>query len=171
MGQEPSAFQDTETLSLALAAQMISIAKNINLETANKEALGALDSGKAFEVFEKVCRHQGGDLNSLPMPTQKLEVKTSSSGYLKAINSESVGVAGISLGAGRRVITDKINPVAGIQTHKKIGDHLNSGETIFTIHSDSSASGSHEAATLLQSCYELSSEKVTPEQLILQTGL
>jgi thymidine phosphorylase len=47
-----------------------------------------------------------------------------------------VGYAGIILKAGRQVASDKINPVAGIRVHKKVGDAVSKGDVLWTIMSD-----------------------------------
>jgi pyrimidine-nucleoside phosphorylase len=162
-----SDFKDTESLSLDLAANMISIGKKISLEEARIQALNALNSGQAYEKFAEICQLQSGRISELPQPSKILKIKSPNSGYLKNYNTELIGVAGISLGAGRKLISDKINPVAGIEIHKKIGDKIEANELLFTIHTDDKQFGVQEAENLLNKSYLLSEQKTDSEMLIL----
>lgn len=162
-------FADTEKLSVELAAHMISIAKNKSFDDCKAEALEALDSGKAYEKFAEVCKRQGGQVENVPMPSQKYEIQSPSAGWLETFNSEQIGVAGINLGAGRKLITDKINPVCGIELHKKIGDRIERGESIFTIHTDQRGHGVEEACRLLEQCFSLSASETDKPTLIFET--
>lgn len=156
LGRTHTDFYDTEDLSLKLASQMISIGKNISVNEATKFATQALDSGKAFSKFEEITKIQGGQLNSLPLPTKQFKIKAKRSGYLATINAEKVGLAGIELKAGRRVVSDRINPISGIEVHKKLTNQLAAGETLFTIHTDNAALGVEEAQQILDQCYDIS---------------
>ena len=114
-------FSDTEELSVELASQMVCLAKKISVSEAKVQVEEALESGKAFDKFSEICRLQGGDLNKLPLPNKVTHVTTQEKGYIADINSELIGLAGIELKAGRRLVSDKIDPVTGIEVHKKIG--------------------------------------------------
>ncbi|MEM7646588.1 MAG: thymidine phosphorylase, partial [Pseudomonadota bacterium] len=161
-------FQDTEELSIELASQMIAISKKTNQEEARKMALDSLNSGRAYEKFAQVCSLQGGDLQQLPEPTESKEIKAQKDGFLEELNSEKIGIAGISLQAGRRVLTDKINPVAGIEIHKKLGDSVKQGDTLFTIHTDKNQNGIDEAESLLKTCHQITESKPKEIPLILE---
>ena len=168
MGNSYKEFSDTELLSLELSAKMISIGLKCNYDEAMNKAKEALDSGKAYEKFEEVCKIQNGNLDQLPLPTEKIEIKAESSGFLSSINSERVGVAGISVQAGRKIITDQINPVTGIEVHKKISDEIQTGDLVFTLHLDPTKNGAEDAEMILKNCFDIADQAPETHPLILE---
>ncbi|MCB0377655.1 MAG: thymidine phosphorylase [Bdellovibrionales bacterium] len=160
-------FSDTQELSVKIAAQMVSMAKGLSFEHAEQEVISALTSGKAYEKFYQVCEAQGGDLDKLPHSSLLTTITASRTGYLHQIQTENVGLAAIALGAGRRVISDIIEPTAGLRLHKKIGDKVTSGEPLFSIYGKSSSSADG-ASSLLDSCYQISDHIPVHEPLIIE---
>lgn len=158
-------FSDTEELSIELSARMISIGLDVGIDEGRQRAREVLNNGKAWEKFEEVCKLQGGDASKLESPHNKVDVLAREDGFLEFINGEEVGIAGISIGAGRKKITDKINPLTGIEVHKKIGDSVSKGEAIFSVHSDKKALGVEQATLRLSACFTIS--KQTQEKLPL----
>lgn len=159
-------FKDTEELSVALATKMVAVGKQISESRARAEVESALETGRAYDLFAEVTKYQGGDLSKLPMPTEKTVVTSPETGYLESINGEAVGVSGIMIGAGRKVVSDKINPVSGIEIHHKIGDQIEKGDPLFTVHTDKSKAGVEEALKILKTSFELSEKSVEPDTLI-----
>lgn len=130
-------FEDTRELSLVLSAEMLLLAGHVKThEDGYKKATQVLESGKAYEKFFETCRLQGGNLYKLPKPTKFLEIKATEDGYVKSFDTKSVGYAGIILEAGRQKSSDKINPVAGIKIHKKVGDKVSKGDVLWTLTSN-----------------------------------
>jgi thymidine phosphorylase len=74
-------------------------------------ARSILESGRAYEIFETICRAQGGDLAALPHATEKIDVDVPRDGFVFSVNTEQVGLASLVLGAGRFKSTDAIDPV------------------------------------------------------------
>ena len=166
-GLEPSHFSDTRELSVELAAHMLVVghaAKNI--EEARTTCEEALQSGKAFEKFSMMCRQQGGNLQKLPLPKKAIPVVSNSDGFVQSFNTETVGVAGIALGAGRKQISDILDPLCGIQIHKKMGEAVKSGETLFTIYPGEQERGVEDAKKLLQASINIADSPVQTESLI-----
>ena len=133
-GEKEAEFEDTRELSLELAAHMLELggkAKSILEARALAETL--ITSGRAMEKFEEVCRAHGGDLKSLPRPPAQETLTARNSGFLYSYDVEQVGLASLSLGAGRKAASDKIDPVAGIKIHRKIGHSVTRGEPLFTL--------------------------------------
>lgn len=164
-------FKDTEDLSVKLAAMMIAMAKNISLNDAEQQALAALDSGKAYEVFEKICTLQGGRLHTIPNTTYKRAFIARKTGHLAYQKMEQMGVAGILLKAGRRLITDAIDPRTGIEVHKKWGEFVTAGETLFTLHTDEKNSGFQDACQCLEQVVLIQEEPIQENKLIWQSLL
>lgn len=164
-------YADTRELSLQLSAHMIHLSgKTKSFEEAYKMAEDALVSGKALAVFEKMCGKQGGNLSEIRYAKKQLKVNSTSSGYITNYNVEKVGIAGIVLKAGRRITEDVIDPLTGIEFHKKIGDPIKAGETIFTIHCDDESLLS-ETEHLLHQAVTVSLEKPIEHKLIKEVLL
>lgn len=161
-------FSDTEELSLILAAQMIAIGKNISFDDAKNEALNALNSGKAFECFEKVVEAQGGDLDHLPKSEPTETFVANSSGYISEINTEKLGLASIALGAGRKKLTDALDPKAGLFMHKKIGDNINPGDPLVSLYFDGLSTRKDEALKILSSAFTFNEQKPKSMPLVLE---
>lgn len=159
-------YADTRELSLHLSAHMIHLSgKTRTVEEAYSLAKEALVSGKALEIFEKMCGKQGGNLEALAFAKKQFAVSATSSGYLSSFNVENIGLAGILLKAGRRVTEDIIDPLSGIEFHKKIGDKVMLGETIFSIHCDDESLVTN-TKNFLNESFTILEQKPLPHKLI-----
>jgi pyrimidine-nucleoside phosphorylase len=162
-------YQDTRELSLQLSAHMILMGgKAASLGDAYAVAKEVLTSGKAYKKFEEMCGAQGGNIHALPVAKQQLKVVASTSGFLNSYNVEKIGLAGIILRAGRQKTDDVLNLVSGIEFHKKLGDVITAGETLFTIHGDEQALF-ESAQKILWTSFEISQQKPLAHVLIKQT--
>jgi len=99
-------------------------------------------SGAALDKFKQLVRAQGGDVSYVEDP-QKLpqaaliEISTAPrSGYLSQVHARVVGEMAVVLGAGRSKKGQAIRHDVGIEIHHKVGDFLNAGDPLFTIHAD-----------------------------------
>lgn len=164
-------YEDTRELSLQLSAHMIHLSgKTKSIEDAYTLAVDALVSGRAFEIFDKMCGKQGGNLAGLSFSKKQFPVVATSSGFVSEFNVEKVGIAGIVLKAGRRITEDVIDPLTGIEFHKKIGDSIKSGETLFTIHCDNESLVA-ETTKFLNQSVTISAQKPNPHKLIKEVLL
>lgn len=157
-------YEDTRELSLQLSAHMIFLAakkmsslKVNTIEEAYELAKKTLVSGAAYSKFVELCQIHKGDLNKLPMPTVAHKIQASTSGFLAEYNTEAIGYAGVALKAGRLQTSDTINPVSGIEFHKKIGDEVRSGDVIYTLHGDHTTDFA-PALERLQSSFSLAAQ-------------
>lgn len=159
-------YEDTRELSLRLSAQMLFLAgAGPSEEACYKQAVEILRSGKAMAKFEELCRIHGGNLEKLPRPKISIPVLSGKSGFIHGFNTESIGVAGIIIKAGRAQTTSPIFPTAGIEFHRKIGDEIKAGDTIFTLHGDDKAD-LQAAISLLESAVNISLPKCVKPSLI-----
>ena len=74
-------------------------------------------------------------------------------------------MAAMRLGAGRAKKGEAIDHAVGIVLHSKIGDHVEKGEKILTVHARSEEAV-QEAESRLLSAYAWSEEPVEPPPLI-----
>ena len=129
-------WEDTRQLSLELAAHMLlQSGRSTSLQTARVLAEQTLQSGRAYEKFLQVVRAQGGDLSKVPQAPHQHVWASKRSGFVGSIETFEIGYALVELKAGRRLKADPVDPAAGIQIHKKIGDSVAAGEPICTLFS------------------------------------
>ena len=103
--------------------------------------------------------------NKLHQPKFSNNVIAEDSGYIQSMDTYKIGLSTIELGCGRKKTTDIVDPTAGIQFDKKIGDKVNKGDTILKYFNsdDNKLIG---AETLLRNCFQIGEDKVN-HKLIL----
>lgn len=133
---------DLYEISVALAGNMIALAKGISEEQGCVEAENALSGGAAFIKMREWIAAQGGDVALIDdtllfaEPDYSMKIKANTSGFITEMNCEKVGTAAAVLGAGRLKKDDKIDLTAGIMLSKKTGDYISFGEEIATLYSN-----------------------------------
>lgn len=161
-------YDDTRELSLRLSAHMLLLAGIGNTaEESYRIATETLVSGKAMAKFEELCKIHGGDLNNVPKPKHSVVIKSEKDGFVQGFNTESIGVAGILIKAGRAITADIIAPTAGIEFHAKVGDEVKTGDTLFTLHGDDKDL-LQSAVPMLKSAINISLQKIAKPSLILK---
>ena len=138
-----NSITDLMEVTLTLSAHMLLLAgKANNLKEATSTLQGHIDTGRAFEKFMMMIEMHDGDTNVisnpqlLPKANIQHEYLAEHTGYITEISAEKVGRACLELGAGRRAVTDKIDYAVGISNIHKIGDSVEQGESIMTIHAN-----------------------------------
>ena len=63
-----------------------------------------------------------------------LEVTATDAGYVSAIDGEALGLAVVSLGGGRQVETDVIDPAAGLSDIVALGCRIAPGDVLARVH-------------------------------------
>jgi pyrimidine-nucleoside phosphorylase len=158
---------DLRELCIETAARMFLLGGRVTkLDEGRQLSTDLIASGKALEKFGEMIRAQGGDdrvierPNRLPPARATVELKSKSSGYVAAIMCEWIGTASVVLGGGREKKEDSVDPAVGLIVHKKIGDRVNSGEPLVTIHYNSDTRLA-EAQTLIETAYRIESQPPT----------
>lgn len=111
-------------------------------DSAIKALQESLDNGDAFNKLKEMVDWQGGDVsyienpNKFPLANHIVEVKSDVAGHIARIDALMIGESAMRLGAGREKLEDKIDMSAGIVLNKKIGDTIEVGETLCTIHTN-----------------------------------
>jgi pyrimidine-nucleoside phosphorylase len=83
-----------------------------------------------------------------------VDVLSPSPGFITATNCENLGIALAMLGGGREKKEDAIDHAVGLEFHKRIGDRVEKGEPLVTIHYNSGAKLA-EAQNLIANSYEI----------------
>ena len=124
-----------------------------------------IDSGTALKKLAELVEAQDGeardvyDTARLPLAPVQLEVPSDASGYLSHIECEKVGLISMHLGGGRATKESAIDLSVGLVLHKKVGDHVEKGESLGTIHA-ANMEKAQEAAELLRACCSFSDAPV-----------
>ena len=163
--------EDLQELCYALGSQMIVVGgKAESIEEARKMLVEVVQNGAALEIFKKFIEAQGGnpavvdDPSLLPQAKYKIDVASKQSGYISKMEADDIGIAAMLLGAGRATKESTIDLSVGLVLQKKVGDAVEIGDTIVTIHTNSL-----DVENVIQKLYahiEISEEKVEAPQLI-----
>ena len=149
-------------LCVELASQMVSLGLNVTYEEAKEKVLNNLDNGKAYNKFLELVKHQHGDIDAIPIESNKYEIKSMTEGYLVDIDAYKLGVLSMSLGAGRENKEDTIDYSAGIVINKNLNDYLNPGDVIMTLYTNK------EITNIDNSIFKISDKKNENDTLIYE---
>lgn len=154
--------EDTRTLSIALAAEMLLLAGvSADLNEATECAAKALRSGSALEKFADVVAAQGGDADVCRNPERVLPsaafmhtITATEDGLVEKVDAGTIGNAVRALGGGRLRKEDDIDPSVGLRLYKKIGDRVWKGEPLAEIHYNSTKQ-LEASRSLVESAYSI----------------
>src|SRR5690242_5432912 len=151
--------EDLRDLSLELSAWMFFLGERTkSVEEGRRPAETMVATGQALEKFRQGIRLQGGDERVVDEPERlaqarvHAEVLSSAAGYVNVTNCEQLGTALAMLGGGREKKEDKIDHAVGLEFHKRIGDRVEEGEKLVTIHYNSDVKLA-EAKNLISKSY------------------
>lgn len=129
---------------LHVSAHMLVLGKRAkDLTEGRFMAETSIASGSAFEKFRVLVEAQGGDLAyvedpaKFPRAEHAEAVKAPRAGYLAQVQARTVGEAAVALGAGRARKSDPVDHAVGFVIHHKVGDRVERGEPLFTVHANS----------------------------------
>jgi AMP phosphorylase len=119
--------------SLGLAAMLLEMGGMARPDEGKAAARKILEDGRALKKFQQIVEAQGGKANitssDVPLGKHTKEVFARESGYVSIIHNKALVKVIRAAGAPK----DK---GAGMMLHKKLGDQVKKGETIYTIYSD-----------------------------------
>jgi pyrimidine-nucleoside phosphorylase len=126
---------------LVIAGHMLAIGGvAADAEVGMQLAEQKLVSGAGWEHFKTLVKAQGGDVayvenpDRLPSAPLVETVQAPRSGYLSEIHACRVGETAVFLGAGREKKGDPIDHAVGVIIHCKVGEYIDAGQPLFTIH-------------------------------------
>lgn len=137
----------------------------------------AIRKGYAAERFARMLSALGGPVNFvedwrrfLPEATVIREVAAPHDGFVAKINGEALGKAVVSLGGGRMVESDRINPAVGLSDVVRLGTQVRRGQMLAVVHAVRSDQADAAAAAVLQAITLSGSRPKVPEQIIERVG-
>ncbi|NIK12359.1 pyrimidine-nucleoside phosphorylase [Alkalibacillus almallahensis] len=135
--------EDLTELSLTIGSQMVVVGGQAETLAEAREKLEAvIENGQALETFKTFLSSQGGDasvvdnVDGLPHAKYQIELPAKTSGYVSEIIADEIGQAASLLGAGRQTKDSEIDLAVGLVLNKKVGDYVEEGESLVTIHSN-----------------------------------
>ena len=152
---------DLRELCLELAGWMLYLGgASKSVAEGKKKSVDLISSGAALEKFRQMIELQDGDpriiddFKRLPHAQHTLEVKSANAGFIASMQCEQIGTACVILGGGREKKEDSVDPAVGIVLHKKVGDRVEAGEPLATIHYNSETKAGR-AQRLIESSIEV----------------
>jgi len=163
---------DLRSLCDELAAWMLFLAGRTP-DVAEGRALAAemIESGRARDTFREIIRAQGGDpevvddVARLPRAKNLAKVKAERAGFVTKIQCEQVGIASMMLGGGREKKEDVVDPAVGLVIEKKVGEAVEAGSTLCTVHYNSDMR-LHEVMELLSTSFTIGDVAPEPAPLV-----
>ncbi len=126
---------------LVVAAEMLALAGRVADSTEGVElAAQAIADGSAWRKFRALVAAQGGDVrfvdepDRLPRAPLVEPIPAPTDGYLQKVDAAQVGMAVVDLGGGREKKGDPIDHSVGVIVHYKVGDRVQKGTPLCTIH-------------------------------------
>lgn len=162
--------EDLTELCLTLGSHMVYLAKKADsIDEARAMLVEAIKSGRALETFKVFVEGQGGDASVidqpelLPRAKMTKEIIAETSGYVQEIIADEIGIAAGMLGAGRMTKESEIDLSVGLVLNKKVGDYVEKGEVLVTLHTNTD--DTTEVEDKVKKAYRLYDEK--PEARVL----
>ena len=128
---------DFEEVCLALGAAALLLSGLASSREEARDTLRSLRrSGAALERFQRWVREQGGDLQEFQHRLAGLEayrritVLACREGYVSRLDARIIGELARTLGAGRTQLGQAIDLFVGIESRRKLGDHVQADEEL-----------------------------------------
>ena len=154
--------------SLVVAAHMLYLGERAaSVEAGRALAEDLLQSGQAWDKFVEWIVAQGGDRALIEDPTRlphaaiMREVNSDQAGFIRSINALEVGLTSVDLGAGRAQKGDPIDYAVGLLLRVKVGQAIERGQPLFTVHANDHAQAV-AAEDRLRRAIHFSAEPVKP---------
>ena len=127
---------------------------------ARQMLIRGIEDGSALNKLAQLVEGQGGDKNAvfntdmLPSAPVRYEAICKETGYVKHISAADVGLVSMHLGGGRVTKESEIDLSVGLILNIKVGDRIEAGESLGTIHA-TTIEKAEQAAELLRGCYTI----------------
>jgi pyrimidine-nucleoside phosphorylase len=153
---------------LLVAAHMVRLAgRAADLEHARGQAAAAIRDGSGLAKFRALVQAQGGDPatvdepDRLPRARMMEEIRAKAGGHLAGVHAAEIGLASVTLGAGRAQKGDPIDHAVGVVVHHKVGDRIAPGDLLATVHAND-PDRLVEAAARVLAAHQIRPEPVEP---------
>jgi pyrimidine-nucleoside phosphorylase/thymidine phosphorylase len=166
---------DLREVTVALTAEMLLLGGVAEAPAAARAAVeAAIADGRGLSKLAEIVSAQGGDPEAirdparLPRAPSVRDVPAPASGFVRAIDAEAIGLASVALGAGRARVDDRIDPAVGIVIHRKVGDRVERGEPLCTIHHGARGEPPERVAARIAAAYAIGAEAPPSRAMLLE---
>jgi pyrimidine-nucleoside phosphorylase/thymidine phosphorylase len=166
---------DLREVTVALGAEMLLLGGAAqDLPAARRAVEAAIADGRGVAKLEEIVRAQGGDPAflgdpaRLPRAPRTFEVPAPAAGHVGGIDAEAIGLAAVALGAGRARVEDRVDPGVGIVVHRRIGDRVERGEPLCTVHEGDRSEPRERVSARLAGAFRIGAERPAPPPLVLE---
>ncbi|BBZ24139.1 thymidine phosphorylase [Mycolicibacter hiberniae] len=156
---------DVVALTVRLAHEMLALT---GIDDADPTQ--ALRDGTAMDRFTAMVRAQGGDLSQpLPLGSCTETVTADRGGFMGDIDAMAVAQAAWRLGAGRSRPGERVQHGAGVRIHRRPGEPVAAGQTLFTLYTDT-PERTGAALAALDGGFAIGDTPPLPRPLIIETS-
>ena len=135
--------EDIKNIINELGSNMLILAGITNsMEEAKEMILENLSNGKGYEKFIELVQNQGGDISYIENTDKFAKAKyilpiiADKTGVVDKLDALTIGKLSVYLGAGRMKKEDDIQKEVGFVFNKKVGDKVQKGETLGSVHAN-----------------------------------
>ena len=145
-----------------------------DLAAARARVAAAIADGRGLAKLEEIVRAQGGDPRvlrdpeRLPRAPVTYDVPASAAGFVTEIDAEAIGLAAVALGAGRARVEDRVDPAVGIVVAKKLGDRVERGEPLCTVHAGDRSEPRERIVARIAAAYRIGVAAPAGRPLVLE---
>jgi thymidine phosphorylase len=125
----PKAPHDLRLRAIELSAQLLDMSNEKGMEVNRQWAVKLLDSGLAWQQFQRILQAQGG-MKTLPAPAYQDVIAAEKSGAITTIDNRRLARLAKLAGA-------PAEPSAGLRLMVNVGDVVSIGSPLFTLLSNS----------------------------------
>ncbi|QBI21590.1 thymidine phosphorylase [Egibacter rhizosphaerae] len=163
-------------LAAELAATGLALATETDLDAARERVRDAWSSGASRAKLREMIVAQGGDPGAVDNPAATLPqapvqrpVPADAAGCVRRVAARGVGELAAWLGAGRARKGDPVDPAVGLDLHVAIGDEVEAGQALATVHARDDATAD-EGARRLGELIEVGAPTEAPPTLLRRVG-
>lgn len=113
-----------------LASNLVSMAKGITLDEAEKEVKKVVKNKTALNKLIDLIKYQNGDLSTLKVSDKVVAIRSEKEGVIEKINAYNMGIIARDLGASRKEKNDKIDYTVGVVLNKTLGSEVKRNEIL-----------------------------------------
>lgn len=133
--------EDLVAHCVKIAGEMLALGRVVgSLEDGEALATETIESGAALDKLRALISAQGGDVRYVDDPGRfpeadvKDTVTAQERGYVASMEADEIGMAVVGLGGGREEKGDPIDHRVGLVMHVVVGDLVEVGAPLFTVH-------------------------------------
>jgi pyrimidine-nucleoside phosphorylase/thymidine phosphorylase len=166
---------DLRALTIEETAEMLVLGgAAADSAAAQARVAAAIADGSGLAKLEEIVRAQGGDPlalrdpERLPRAPRTYAVVAPAGGWVQEVDGQAVGLAAVALGAGRARLEDRVDPAVGLVVHKRIGDTVERGEPLCTVHEGDRSEERTRVAARIEGAFRIGAAPVPRPPLVIE---